>query len=146
MPVTAGAPVDAHHRERRFAVGDQLGSASSTPQSSIMFASLSLPCNAITGRSILVCPGGMAMTQLVLMPPRAADTNEPVSLVGRVLPAVGGSNGAGAAGAATVLAGSARAPSAHAPAAPRLAPAPMRSTVRRVRSATIVNDAGTTGV
>ena len=49
-----------------------------------------MPCSAITGRSIPVWPGGMAITQLVLMPPRAAETNEPVILVGRGLPAVGG--------------------------------------------------------
>ena len=30
------------------------------------------------------------MTQLVLMPPRAAEMNDPVSLVGRLLPAAGG--------------------------------------------------------
>lgn len=39
----------------------------------------------------------MEITQLVLMPPRAAEMNEPEILVGKLLPAVGGSNGAGAA-------------------------------------------------
>lgn len=37
----------------------------------------------------------MEITQLVLMPPRAAEMNEPEILVGKLLPAVGGSNGAG---------------------------------------------------
>lgn len=57
----------------------------------------SLPCSAITGRSCPLWPGGMEITQLVLMPPRAAEMNEPEILVGKLLPAVGGSNGAGAA-------------------------------------------------
>lgn len=49
----------------------------------------SLPCSAITGRSCPLWPGGMEITQLVLMPPRAAEMNEPEILVGKLLPAVG---------------------------------------------------------
>lgn len=74
----------------------------------------SLPCSAITGRSCPLWPGGMEITQLVLMPPRAAEMNEPEILVGKLLPAVGGSNGAGAACGSS---GSTRAPKAHTPAA-----------------------------
>lgn len=51
----------------------------------------------------------MEITQLVLMPPRAAEMNEPEILVGKLLPAVGGSNGAGAACGSS---GSTRAPKA----------------------------------
>lgn len=69
----------------------------------------SLPCSAITGRSCPLWPGGMEITQLVLMPPRAAEMNEPEILVGKLLPAVGGSNGAGAACGSS---GSTRAPKA----------------------------------
>lgn len=92
----------------------------------------SLPCSAITGRNCPLWPGGMEITQLVLMPPRAAEMNEPEILVGKLLPAVGGSNGAGAACGSS---GSTRAPKAHTPAAPAPASAPQRSRARRVRSA-----------
>lgn len=73
------------------------------------------------------------------MPPRAADTNDPVSLFGRALPAVGGSNGAGACGsvAACDVSAASSELNAYTPAAPRLAPAPIRSTARRVRSGMI---------
>ncbi len=90
----------------------------------------------------------MAITQFVLTPPRAAETNEPVSLVGSALPAVEGSNGAGPckAGAACGWIGSSRPLNAHTLAAPTLAPKPIRSTARRVRSDMIINDAGPGGV
>lgn len=91
----------------------------------------SLPCSAITGRSCPLWPGGMEITQLVLMPPRAAEMNEPEILVGKLLPAVGGSNGAGAACGPRVHQG-AEGPHAGGSAP---APAPQRSRARRVRSA-----------
>src|ERR1700721_1639379 len=69
----------------------------STPPAITVAASLPLPCSAITGRSGLVWPGGRAMAQLVLTPPRAADTKEPVTMVGAG--ADGGSRGALGAGA-----------------------------------------------
>src|SRR6185312_14865650 len=122
-------------------------SASSTPISSIWPALPSLPCNAITGRSFEtwpagpLWPGGRTITQLVCTPPRASETNEPVSLFDWVLlPAVAGSKGAGASGdgAARGSSGSSRALNAHTPTAPALAPAPIRSTARRFRSGTRV--------
>jgi len=54
----------------------------STPPAITVDASLPLPCSAITGRNVLVCPGGRAIAQLVGTPPRAADTKEPVTIVG----------------------------------------------------------------
>lgn len=77
------------------------------------------------------------MTQLLVTPPRAAETNEPVSLVGRVVSAAGGSNGAGVCGCDTAFGsnGSSSALSAHTPAVAAPAPAPMRSIARRFTSA-----------
>ena len=49
----------------------------------------------MTGRSGAVCPGGRAMAQLVVTPPRAAETNEPVTIVGAAAAAGAGSSGAG---------------------------------------------------
>ena len=60
---------------------------------------LPLPCRAITGRSVPVWPGGRAIAQLVSTPPRAADTNEPVTYVGAAVGA--GSSGAGGASGAS---------------------------------------------
>src|ERR1700722_3555855 len=106
-----------------------------------MFASPSLPCNAITGRSsplCEVCPGGRAITQLVLTPPRAFAMNETVSLVGRLLLAVDGSKGLGDWGCACESSGSTQAFRAQTPAAAALALAPIRSTARRFKSRTRV--------
>jgi hypothetical protein len=79
------------------------------------------------------------------MPPRAADTNEPVAKVGAAT-AGAGSNGAGGAGGAigvpapvidtgdvaVEVPDSSRVPNAWAPAAPAAAPAPRRRTARRL--------------
>ena len=77
---------------------------------------------------------------MVATPPRAADTNDPVTIVGAA--AAGGSNGGGASGAPTpviVTRGTAvdgressTVPNAYAPAAPTAAPAPSRSIARRL--------------
>ncbi|EUA51732.1 hypothetical protein I552_2678 [Mycobacterium xenopi 3993] len=81
MPI-ASAAVDGDHRERRQTGPDRLGEPCSTPPAITVAASEPLPCNAITGRKALVWPGGRAIAQLVEIPPRAADTNEPVDIVG----------------------------------------------------------------
>jgi hypothetical protein len=63
-----------------------------------------LPCNAITGRSGAVCPGGLAIAQFVVTPPRAAETNEPEVNVGAgPETGVAGSNGGGGASGAPTL-------------------------------------------
>lgn len=46
-----------------------------------------------------VCPGGRAMAQLVVRPPRAAEVKEPVTYVGATVGA--GSSGTGGAGGAS---------------------------------------------
>ncbi len=62
---------------------------------------LPLPCNAMIGRSGLVCPGGRAIAKLVATPPRAAETNEPVTYVGACRR--GSSGAAVPAGTGTVI-------------------------------------------
>ena len=54
----------------------------------------------MTGRSGSVWPGGRAMAQLVGTPPRAAETNDPVTMVGAAAAAGTGSSGAGGASGA----------------------------------------------
>ncbi len=54
----------------------------STPPAITAAALLPLPCSAITGRSGPSWPGGRAIAQLVGRPPRAAEVNVPVSIVG----------------------------------------------------------------
>lgn len=81
MPVAA-ASVHGDHRERWQPGVDGLGQALSTPPSITADALPPKPCSAITGRNAWVWPGGRAMAQLVIFPARAADTNEPVDIVG----------------------------------------------------------------
>ena len=68
------------------------------------------------------------MIQLVNIPPRAGDTNEPEIRVGMALPAGAGSNGLGVA---DVSVGSSKALNAQTPAAPAT---PRRSAARRESS------------
>src|ERR1700750_920556 len=99
----------------------------STPPAITLAALPPKPCSAMTGRSAPVCPGGRAIAQLVLIPPRAAETNDPVTIVGAAVAAGAGSSGAGGAsgaptpvidtdGPATEEAGPSRLPSAVNPA------------------------------
>jgi DNA-binding transcriptional regulator YbjK len=107
-------------------------------------ASLPLPCSAMTGLSACVCPGGRAIAQFVATPPRAEDTNDPVTIVGCTAAGAGSSGGGGANGASTLVIDtpgpaadgreSSIVPSAKAPAAPAVAPTPSRSTARRLSS------------
>jgi hypothetical protein len=94
----------------------------------------------------LVWPGGRAIAQLVDIPPRAADTKEPVVIVGAGSAEGAGSRGAvgGGANGTCVLAldtgmlrdvlACNRLSSAKAPAAPTAALAPRLSTARRLKS------------
>ena len=113
MPVAAAA-VDGHHGERRQAGVDSLRQALLDTARHHRGGVAALPCRAITGRSGWVCPGGRAIAQLVGMPPRAAEMNVPVVIVGAAV-------GSAAAGKARLTAPSAA------------APAPNRNTARRLR-------------
>src|SRR6187200_2913474 len=92
-------------------------------------ASMSRPCSAIT-----VCsgcayrPGGSATAHLVSTPPRAAETNEPVTCVDSVFVDDGVGCSPGGAPFAVARPNCHKGSSAHAPASP----APSRSAVRRV--------------
>ncbi len=86
-----------------------------------------------------VWPGGRAIAQFVWTPPRAAETNEPLTNVGAAVG--GGSSGAGGANGAPALVidtdgadSRSVVPKAYAPAAPAAAPTPRRNTARRLRS------------
>ena len=86
VPVGVAA-VDTHHGERRLALLDQLGEPvlDTAVEHLVRVAVLAVQCDHRTQRTDLreFWPGGRAITQLVLTPPRAAETNEPVSLFGR---------------------------------------------------------------
>ena len=100
----------------------------------------------MTGRIAAVCPGGRAMAQLVSTPPRAADTNEPLTNVGAAVGAgsngTGGANGASGAPALVIDTGapaldgpvSRSVPNANAPTAPAAALTPRRIIARRLSS------------
>jgi len=92
MPIAAPA-VDGDHRKRWQPGVDGLGQALLDAAGHHGGRITALPCNAITGRSALVWPGGRAIAQLVDIPPRAADTKEPVVMVGAGSAAGGGSRG-----------------------------------------------------
>ena len=88
----------------------------------------------MTGLSAAVWPGGRAIAQLVDIPPRAADTKEPVVMVGAAPADGAGSSGAvGGANRTRVLAFEVGMPgmaSAYALATPAAKP----STARRLKS------------
>src|SRR6187549_3407683 len=98
----------------------------------------------MTGRNVPVCPGGRAMAQLVSIPPRAAEVNEPLRYVGAAVGAgsngAGGASGASGAPALVIATGgpapegpvSRSVPRAKAPAAPAAALTPRRIIARRL--------------
>ena len=100
-------------------------------------ASESLPCNRISGLSGRLWPGGRAIAQLVFLPPRAWETNDPETNVGAAASGAGargivGAGCCGAGGAAAVVDDCDRAPMPKAPTAPAVAPTPSRRTSRRL--------------
>src|ERR1700754_3033410 len=110
----------------------------STPMPITPDAVMSRPCSAITGRNVPYCPGGRAITHSVSMPPRAAETNEPLTDVGSAFANEGDGWSDGGAPAAVASPNRQTGSSAHTPAIP----APSRRTERRVNSAICVSAEG----